>query len=205
MEDKLARIISFLLHPLLIPSYFLIILYQLSGFIYPLLSLHYKLVFLGFVFTSTFLVPSALALVLKKLKVIETLTMEKRNERMIPLFLVAVMYFVTFLMMQRISMQGYRIFAFFMLGSTILILLALSLNYFTKVSLHLMAWGGLTGALIGISMLFRIDLYFWLFLVISLSGTAAYARLRLKAHRPYQVYTGYLLGMVIMMLLFLFV
>lgn len=205
MEDKLARIISFLLHPLLIPSYFLIILYQLSGFIYPLLSLHYKLIFLGFVLTLTFVIPSLMAVVLKRLQIIETLTMDKKNERMVPLFLVSVLYFITYFMLHKISSEGYRIFAFFMLGSTILILLAMSLNYFTKISLHLMAWGGFTGALIGISLLFRINLFFWLFLVVFLSGTAAYARLQLKAHQPAQVYLGYLSGLVLMLLLFLLV
>ena len=204
MEHKLAGILSVLLHPLLVPVYFLLVLYQIPELTYSAYSGHVQLLLLGFVFLLTFVLPMLILLLMKLMKLVETLMLEGKNERLVPLLIVAVIYFLTFYTLFRTHLPGFRIFSFFMLGSSLLTLVALSVHYFTKISLHLTAWGGFTGGLIGMSLLLSLNLYFWLFPVIFLSGITAYARLENKAHTPFQVCLGYLTGWVLMLLLFLF-
>jgi hypothetical protein len=205
MENKAARILSYVLHPLLIPSFFLLVLYHLTGFDYSLLTVRYRWAFWLLIFIMTFVFPALVMLALKRYRIIESLSMDEKNERMIPLLIVSLIYFATFYTIQKFCVHGFRIFTFFMLGTTMLILLTMAMNYFTKISLHMTAWGGFTGVLTAISLLFQVRLFFWLFLIIFLSGIVAYARLTLKAHKPFQVYLGYLSGFVFMLLLFLLV
>lgn len=205
MEHKTARILSVLLHPLLVPTYLLLILYQIPQLTYSLYSEHYRLILSAFVLMITFVLPVVILLLMKLLKVVESLMLEGKNERLLPLLIVAIIYFLTFFTLFRTNLPGFRIFSFFMLGSSLLILAAMSINFFTKISLHLTAWGGFTGGLTGIAFLFSLNLFFWLFLIIFLSGITAYARLENKAHHPFQIYLGYLTGFVLMLLLFLLI
>lgn len=201
MEKFVARTLSVVLHPLLIPTLFLLILYQLPVYMISLFAIKYKFLVFLFVFVLTVVIPSLLALVFWRFKFIQGLTMGSQNERIIPLFSMAFFYYFTYYALNK--EVAFPAFNLFMLGSTILVLLTLMINYYSKISLHLIAWGGLTGALTGLAFLFHLEPYFWLFLVLLLSGLAAFARLRINAHKPHQVYIGYLLGFVVMVTLFL--
>jgi membrane-associated phospholipid phosphatase len=50
----------------------------------------------------------------------------------------------------------------------------------------------------------HIDMRFILITVLIFSGLVAYARLKLNAHTPSQVYTGFLLGFLVELLLMIF-
>lgn len=205
MEDKMARLLSVLLHPILVPTWFFLIVYSIPQVNYSLFSPRYLLVFGSFIFILTFILPALTVLIMKVLNLVSSFSMEQRNERFIPLLLMAVIYYVTFFLLQRTGVQSFQVFSLFMLGSSMVTLILLVLNYFTKVSLHMAAWGGLTGALTGLSYILSLNLFFWLFLVVFLSGLTAYARLENKAHQPVEIYVGYLTGYSLMLILFLFV
>jgi hypothetical protein len=70
-----------------------------------------------------------------------------------------------------------------------------------KISAHLIGIGGLFGALFFYAVYFIADFIYILMLVSLLSGAVAYARLQLKAHRPAQVYAGFLTGFIGMMMI----
>ena len=63
--------------------------------------------------------------------------------------------------------------------------------------------GGMTGALIGISLSLHVDLQALILLFVFLSGLAGYARLKLKAHTQTQIYSGFVCGLLVMLILFL--
>lgn len=67
----------------------------------------------------------------------------------------------------------------------------------------MIAWGGLTGAMIAMGMALHMSLFFWLFGVILISGITGYARLKTASHSPFETYSGYLLGLLVMTVLFL--
>ena len=69
----------------------------------------------------------------------------------------------------------------------------------------MVAIGGLFGTYAGFAILFRYDLTVLLYCIALVAGLVGFARLKLKAHTPRQVYSGFLLGAVFMMSLFYFV
>lgn len=202
IENKLSIGVSYLLHPLLIPTYFLLMLFQIHGFTYPFLSLQSQGLILGFIFLATFVFPFLMMLLLKHTRFIKSLQLDNRNERVVPLFLISMVYFFTFYTLQKFNYNGFKIMSLFMMGSTLLVLLTLSINYFTKISIHMMGWGGFTGALVALSFLFGLNLYFLIFLLFILSGITAFSRLTLLKHKPFQIYLGYCLGAIVMLTLF---
>ncbi|MBN2615827.1 MAG: hypothetical protein JXR71_09055 [Bacteroidales bacterium] len=203
MEHKITRILSVILHPLLVPSYFLLLLYQIPQLTYSLYSDRYRMILSGFVLLLTFVLPVLILLLMKLMRIVASLMLEGKNERFLPMLLVAVIYFLAFYTLYQTQLPGFRIFSVFMLGSSLLILAALFINFFTQISLHLLAWGGFTGGITGIAFLFSLNLFFWLFLILFLSAITAYSRLENKAHTPFQIYLGYLSGFFFMTLLFL--
>ena len=202
MNKITARLISFVFHPLLVPIFFLLLLFQLKLPEVLLLPAKYKLLLLAFVFSMTFIMPVLFALLLWVLKVIKNLYVNGREERIVPMFGVAVFYFFTFYALKRLPVIPF--FRLFMMGSTVLVLLGIVINYFYKISLHMTAWGGFSAAIVGMSFQLHQALYFWLFLVILCTGLVGFARLQCKAHNLTQVNLGFLLGFVVMLGLFFF-
>ncbi len=66
----------------------------------------------------------------------------------------------------------------------------------------MIAWGGFTGAVIALGFLLHFALFFWLFGVILASGLTGFARQKTGAHTPFEIYSGYLIGLAVMTALF---
>jgi len=90
-----------------------------------------------------------------------------------------------------------------MLGASLTVAACLIISYWWKISIHLVGIGGLIGFLIAFSLRLYTDVLLSLIIAILIAGMLASARLYSKAHKPLQVYSGFLLGFVIMMLVIL--
>ncbi len=84
-----------------------------------------------------------------------------------------------------------------MLATIIAISIALAITFFWKISMHMIGIGGLTGAILALSLRFGIDAWMIFTVVLLISGLLGSSRLFLNAHTPAQVHTGYLLGTVV--------
>ena len=203
MEKKFAKLISILFHPLLMPSYALLLLFSTDYYFVLILPLQYKYLILSFVFITTFVLPSIMMIILLKAQMINSLQMESRKERILPLFIVSGFFFATFYFLRDAPQSS--IFNLFMLGSTILVLLSLLINYVTKISVHMVALGGVFGTFTGMALTFNQDIKYLIFLIILVAGFTGFARLKLYSHSPAQVYLGFLLGAGFMLTMFLFI
>ncbi len=201
MEKSFARVLSVLFHPLLVPTYFLLILYRLPVYAFLSIPVKFKSMTLLFVFVMTFVLPVLVAVGMMFLKLIKSMEMRQRHERILPMIAIAIFFYITFYSLEKLAV--FQPAAIFMLGSTVLVLLGLIFNYFYKISQHMIAWGGFTGAFIALSMALHMPLYFWIFGVILASGITGYARLKSESHSPFEIYSGYLLGVLVMTTLFL--
>jgi membrane-associated phospholipid phosphatase len=85
------------------------------------------------------------------------------------------------------------------------LVITLIVNLKWKISAHMIGLGGVTGAITAISQKFSIDLLFVLLLLIFISGIVGWARLYLYAHKPSQVYTGFVVGFLCLFLLIIFI
>ena len=201
MEKTFARVLSVLFHPLLVPSYFLLLLFRLPPYVQPGIPARIKNMVLLFVFIMTFVLPVLVALGLWLLKLIECLEVRRRLERLLPMVVITLFFYLTFYALKQLGV--FQAATLFMLGSTVLVLLGMVFNYFYKISQHMIAWGGFTGAFLALSFSMATPLYFWIFGIVLASGLTGYARLKTGAHTPFEVYSGWLLGVVGMSSLFL--
>jgi hypothetical protein len=203
MEEKIAKIISVLFHPLLIPTYAMLILINTKNHFILVLPLENRYLALLIVFLTSFLLPSLFMFILLKIGNIKSLQMETQQERVLPLFLTAAFFYGTYYLLK----QGphFALFNIFMLGATLLVIISLLVNYLTKISIHMVAFGGLLGAFTGFAISYNQNYLLLICLIILLAGITGFARLKLKAHNEAQLYSGFGLGVLVMLSLFLFV
>lgn len=201
-EEKLAKIISYIFHPLLMPTYGFVLIFFTKNYISTFLSPNLKFVIIGVTFIFTFLLPTINALILLKMGRIKSLEMETSNERIIPYGSTVLYYSALFYLFY--NAQFPNIFKNMILGAAITILFTLIINFRWKISAHTIGIGGIAGAALGIIYRLQVDMHFILMIIIFFAGIVAYARLKLKAHTPSQVYTGFVLGFLVELGLMIF-
>ena len=127
--------------------------------------------------------------------------METRQERKIPYLASAIFYFTEsyFLMNADVPVLVKAL----MFGATLLVVSVLLINFFWKISAHMVGIGGLCGMMLAVSYRLQINLHIVLLLLFLIAGLVAFSRLKLSAHNPAQVYIGFLLGVSVQLILFL--
>jgi hypothetical protein len=203
MEEKIAKIISVIFHPLLIPSYAMLIMINAKNHYMLVLPIESRYIALLIVALSSFILPSIFIFILLKTGIIKSLQMENRHERVLPLFLAAIFFYGTYYLLKQ--EPHFALFNFFMLGATLLVIISLLINYLVKISIHMVAQGGLFGALTGYAITFGQNNMLLIFLIVFVAGIIGFARLKLNAHTEAEVYSGFGLGVLVMLGLFLFV
>jgi len=194
-ESKIARVLSYLLHPLLIPTYILALLLNIRSFMAMSLPMAFQLTLIGVVVLTTILMPLFLCWLLLRIGILSSIYMNTREERTYPLLAISVFYYLTYFILRGIHISS--IFSFYMLGATLLAVMALLLNFSRKISLHTIAAGSTTGLFLGLSLRFGVDLNMEILSSILIAGLIGYARLKSNSHQPAEVYSGFLMGVVV--------
>jgi hypothetical protein len=195
IESNLARAISYIFHPLLIPTYILLMLLNLGSFISLSLPVSYKLSLVGVVFLITVIFPLFLSWLLFRLKIITSVYMTTRDERVYPILAISVFYYITYFLLKGIHVS--TLFSYYMLGATLLAILSLMINFYRKISLHMIGIGSFTGLFLGLSLNFGINLNTEIFSGILLAGIVGFARLKSNSHQPAEIYSGFVMGVVV--------
>ncbi len=201
-ELKLAKLISYVFHPLLMPTYGFTLLFFTPNYISTFTPFQLRVLIISITFVFTFILPSINAFILLKMGKIKSLEMENNDERFIPYLGAAIYFFALFYLFLNANFPN--VFQILVLGAAISIVLTLVINLKWKISAHMIGVGGIAGAVLGIIYRLHIDLHIILMLIIFVSGWVAYARLKLNAHTPSQVYTGFLLGFLVELLLMMY-
>jgi len=175
MEARIAKIISILFHPLIIPTYIFAILLTLNAHFSLLLPLQAKGILLGIIFISTCIFPVLMVLLLKFTGKILSLEMESRQERFLILAVSGVFYYLSWWMLRQMHLSP--VFQLFMIGIFYTLIITIVINLFWKISLHMIAAGGATGMFIGISLLLSLPVQVIILITILLSGIFGFARL----------------------------
>ena len=149
------------------------------------------------VFALTFIFPAVWILMMKKLEMIDSVTLENAQDRIIPFIATATFYlWATWMFKPNVHMTipSNRLIFYMMLGSTLSIFTAFFINIFTKVSLHTIGAGSLLGLLLTLVRFSTYDLRYVLVAGILLAGIIGAARLLLKSHTEREVFVGYFIG-----------
>lgn len=202
LGEKIAKLISYLFHPLMMPTYGFALIFFTENYISTFTASRLKILILTVTFIFSFLLPTINALILLKMGRIKSLEMESNEERIIPYSGTALYYFSLYYLFYNAEFPN--IFKILILGAAISIVLTLLINFKWKISAHMIGIGGVAGAALGIVYRLQIDLHFILMIVILVSGLVGYARLKLYAHNSAQVYVGFLLGFLMELFLMIF-
>ena len=81
-----------------------------------------------------------------------------------------------------------------LLGAAASVVLAILINLKWKVSIHMIGIGGIVGMFFGMSTFLLIDLRMPILIALVVAGIIGTARLSMGAHRPSQLYLGFLVG-----------
>lgn len=192
METHVAKVISFVFHPLLMPSYGLLLFFYLDKYTSYFLPFELKRTLFLMTVCFTFLLPAINALILLRMRVIRSLHMETRQERRIPLLITAIFYFAEYYLLNQAESPA--TLQLLMLSAIISIMLTIFINVFWKISVHMIGIGAVTGMSVLLSVVFKQPQFLLVSVLFLTAGIIAYARLQLKAHSPAEVYAGFLLG-----------
>jgi hypothetical protein len=198
MNAKTASFLSVMFHPLVMPLAAMGLMIGTDPVVSLVLTLKMKGMILSLVFITTILVPLLLIYVVYRFGVIRSFYMRTREERAIPLLVIAVFYYLTYYLLKGLHLP--QTFHMYMLGATLMIILLILFNFFRKVSLHMAGLGALTGLMTGIAFQYERNTSWVILACIILSGVVGSARLKLDAHQPSDLYLGWLAGAILMFL-----
>ncbi|RLD80147.1 MAG: PAP2 family protein [Bacteroidetes bacterium] len=202
-SNLFSKLISLLFHPLLMPTYALIIILN-SGTHYSYLPAQAQKIIYVLVFLSTFLIPVSIIPFLMQLKLVNGVDLKERKERIIPLSITAASYYFAFYLLSRLPFHVPQFLKILILASAILIVINLLINLKWKISSHLIGISGLLALIFTFSIIYYANLLYVLILITLVSGVIAFARLKLEAHSPMQIYAGFLIGFSGMVLIIYF-
>lgn len=202
-RSVIAKVISYLFHPLLIPTIGLWFIFRSPSYISFIVTSELQRALYIVVFIVTFVFPVLSSLLLLILGRIRSLEMETPEERRIPYLLTAIYYSLGYYMLTTKVPLPEQL-NLLLLGASISVVLTMLINIKWKISAHTIGVGGLIGALLGFAHQLHVNIIDDLILVLLIAGLVGYARLRLNAHNQSQVYAGYLVGFLCEFMLFVF-
>ena len=191
IDDRLAQIISGVFHPLLMPFYGLLIIFNAPA-LYGYLPLQVKRIMFFIILVENILIPVMLITYLKFRNIITTWTMDSRKERIMPLIMTSFFYVFTVYL-------TYRFHIPFFIKSFIICLAVLAvaltiISFWYKISIHATAAGALTALVLVLSLRMQAPLAWLMIIVILASGLVMSSRLWLGSHTAGEVWSGFLLG-----------
>lgn len=190
--NKLAQFISIIAHPILLPTW-MILIFIYSGAC-STANTNSSICLLT-TFVITFVIPIIFMLIFKRFGIIKSLTMDGKEDRFIPLIIMVIFLFTIQSLFRDIIALG--IFNFFISCNIVLCCIVFWINIYWKISLHGIGWGSFVATLF-IMATISLKIYLPYFLAsIIVSGIVGSARLYLKSHSISQVYTGFAVGFIL--------
>ena len=188
---RFSKILSFVFHPVLMPTYAILLLLYFSKVFSQFMPIEQKTHLINLTLIFTLLLPLLGVFLLKKLKIVSSIYMENQKERKWPLLIAISSYYLLFRMFEFLYIHP--IIIKLVLGAMLILFLAVIISNFWKISLHMLGIGGVFGAFLAFQYLFGGKL-FLIILLLLCSGLVAYARINENAHTLKQVYLGFLVG-----------
>lgn len=189
---KVARLTSWVLVPLLMPVYGIIMVFTLS--ILAVAPLPSRLMATGMIIVFNLLIPALLIYLLKFLGVVKDVALNQQNERLIPYIITMIAYGSSALYLWHAGCPQW-VYMFYIGGAVAAIINSI-VNIWWKISAHAAAAAGLVAML---ASLIRVGIPVhtmggWLLGAVLATGFLGTCRVYLYRHTPLQVMAGYAVG-----------
>ena len=188
----LARVISFVFHPLLMATYLLGLLsFYLPSALYPI-NMGARGSFLLLIFLMTFALPAINISLFRIIGTISSFTMIQRKERIRPFFLITIIYcFVTYIFSFKTRISTDDSLFKLLLIIDCLVIAATMITFFYKVSIHSIGIMGLLGIIIPLNRVAENNsLFLPTIALLIIAGLVMSARLQLNSHTSREVWVG---------------
>lgn len=192
-----ATVISYLFHPLLMPTLGLLLLLN-SGTYLSLLDPAAKRAILFVMALGTLFFPLIMIPVLYYRNLVPDLQNPTGEERRIPQLIVLILYIITFVYFIRLPLS--KVIHAYVLSAAIALFLILIVGIKFRISSHMTGLGGVTGMILALLLLYETPLLAPLLLVILAAGLTGTSQLILGHHRASEVYSGYGLGLGVVLI-----
>ena len=186
----LAKLLSRLLHPIFIPTITLAII-STKFLNIIILSNQLNIIIIGTVI-FTLLFPLLSILYLLFTKRIKSLQIEEKEERILPILFTIIWMLIGYYFLGNILEYAPIVNSIY-LGMIATLGITLLITKYWKISLHMAAIGGCFGVFLNLQYIYGGVINYVIFILI-LSGLLGYSRVILKAHNMRQIYSGFLLG-----------
>lgn len=194
MPEKIAKIISVIFHPVLIPSLGFLLLFG-TGFYGSMLTSDARNYILLVIFFSTATLPM-LSVAMLALNPKFDVLMPNSRDRIIPLLFASGFYYIGFILLSRIHFMP--VFKLFMIASVLVIVLLLLISFKWNISIHMAAIGSMSATFFALSFRAGANPIVSILIVVILSGLIGTARMVLNKNSLPQVAAGYILGFIIL-------
>lgn len=190
-----ANVLSFIFHPVFMPVIMTFLLYRLAPTSFTgMSSKDMGLTIVRVAFIGVFF-PLLTTLLLKGLGFIQSIYMRDPKDRIIPLITTMIYYFWLYWVHK--NLEAPFILRVMMLGTFWGVIVLFLVSIFFKVSMHTSVAGAVLGLMIILMMISPVNMLLPFFLSIIAAGIIGTARLALGAHKPSEIWLGYLLGILV--------
>lgn len=187
-----AQTLSFALHPLLMPVYILLFIFNGNTLFAYIPSSVKWYCYLVTVFTLL-IMPLVSLPVFKHFRLIRNYSLDDKQERVYPILIAVAFAFLGFWLLGRMAYTN--------IVQQLYLVLIILLSAFSvvtlrwKMSMHMTAMGAVCGFIFILGIKYPGDVRSLFMLLLFLAGLLASSRLYLKKHSPSQIYAGFLFGL----------
>ncbi len=143
---------------------------------------------------NTVAIPGLSFLILVRSKMVSSIDMAGRKERFLPFGLTLMYYGLTYYLIYGKGVP--EIVMSLLIGVMVALVVITLITLKWKVSIHMLGVGGLVGGMMALSQLNGLNYNHIIALIIFMAGLVGTSRLVLKAHEPFEVYLGFVIGLV---------
>ena len=198
---KLAPLVSYVFHPLIMPSLGLLIIFN-SGTYLALLDPAAKRALVFVMALGTLVFPLMMLPIIQYRNLLRSEQSGSRGEQLVPQAIILVLYMITYVYFKRLPVS--KVIHAYALSVTITLFLLVIINLKMKVSMHLAALGGISGLIIALIFLYQTPLQGFLLLSFLAAGLLGSARLAMGDHWR-DVLSGFVMGFVVILITLLLV
>lgn len=184
-----AKLISYVFHPLFIPTYVFIFLIKYFPFEFPGITAKLLNLRVISVFWMTAFFPAFAVFLLWRLNFINNIFLRTQKERIIPFFISMFFYWWMFYLSRNFTDQP-TVLKFFFFGIFISTAIGVIINNFIKISLHGLAMGGALMAIILFALYYHQNLGIAISITTMLTGIVASSRFIAGNHTNSEMYIG---------------
>jgi hypothetical protein len=188
-----AKVISYVFHPLFIPTYIFIFLMKQVPYEFAGISDYQLQLRLFSIFWLTAFFPAFAVFLLWRLKFSESIFLRTQKERIVPYVITMFFYWWMYYLSRNFTDQP-AVLKFFYMGIFVATVFGLVLNNYYKISLHAMGVGGALAAVILFAMYYQLPLGISMSVVTLLAGVVCTSRFLVSDHTNKEIYAGLFVG-----------